>query len=411
MLRITTLALFSLLSGNALAFNEGPARKRSERVQKPVNLATISRSQMEAFGKKWPVRHKFSKKDSIWRWYDAKGNVVARLRRTKSNGKGLPPFSNGAVFTQGASDFRYVRIFRNGRKIGAAGWYLTKDGKWTLLYSRWQRKPDKDAPAGKQSYRRFWNDAYKVLADKQRRALEELRGPPLKKDDNKPSATPRIAGDVIGTVLSKPVSRTDIRKEFRLKHELSRLFLVPVLDKYKAAHRKEIAVTEKEIARLIQYEEQRAKQKGGEFAAARRRTVAQEQKNVKRFLPVIEQKLARKDLKPAERKELLKHKRRLELTRKQPGRSFVVWYFSRLKFQQYLYRHYGGGRVLWQQAGPEAFDAMHRWLNAREKAGDFQITDPALRAKFYEYWKNTKMHGAFLSKPKDKTNPVPLRFP
>lgn len=577
MLRITTLALFSFLSSNAAAFDDGLPKKSSEQEQGAVNLATITQSQMEAFGRKWPVRHEFSKKDDTWRWYDAKGKIVARLRRTTSDGKRLLPFANGAVFTQGASDFRFVRVFRNGRRIGSAGWYLTKDGKWTLLYSRWQGKPGKDAPAGeairstwfrpdpfsnlgqpqkkrenahfvrlavnprmqrdmnvhaaqqkklnaiyraavedgvelfarwgvefetpspleaqrseqelerrtalvwkaaklraeafltakqirrirqimvqrlgqrvffdrnyaaklkldekqrdtlemkwkehlqrvkkngvngKQSYRRFWSDAYKVLSDNQRRALEELRGPPLKNDGKTSAAPAKTDGaDVIGTVLGKPVLRKDIRKEFRLKHELSRLFLVPVLNKYEADHRKETAVTDKEIARLIRDREQRAKKKGGVNAASWRRLVEQEKEDVKRFLPEIKRKLAQNDLKPAERRKLLDDQRKLERRRKQPGRAFAEWYLSRLKFQQSLYRRYGGGRILWQQAGPEAFDAMHRWLQAREKAGDFRISDPALRAKFYEYWTNTRMHGAFLSTPKDKTNPVQLRFP
>lgn len=64
------------------------------------------------------------------------------------------------------------------------------------------------------------------------------------------------------------------------------------------------------------------------------------------------------------------------------------------KHQRLLYDQYGGGRVLFQQFGVEAFDAMHKWLKERESAGDFTITDSKLRAKLFAYWTTTN-HGAF----------------
>ena len=49
----------------------------------------------------------------------------------------------------------------------------------------------------------------------------------------------------------------------------------------------------------------------------------------------------------------------------------------------------------------EAFDAMHKWLQDREKRGEFRIADPKLRASFYEYWA-TMDHGAFLTEDKER---------
>ncbi|MCA9059767.1 MAG: hypothetical protein KDA85_14770, partial [Planctomycetaceae bacterium] len=46
--------------------------------------------------------------------------------------------------------------------------------------------------------------------------------------------------------------------------------------------------------------------------------------------------------------------------------------------------------------GLEAFDATHKWLKTEEERGWFRITDPKLRAAFYEYW-TTMDHGAFLT--------------
>jgi hypothetical protein len=66
-----------------------------------------------------------------------------------------------------------------------------------------------------------------------------------------------------------------------------------------------------------------------------------------------------------------------------------------------LYVRYGGGRILWQQAGIEAFDAFRTWLDAREKQGDFKFTDRRLRSIYYEYW-TTMNHGAFLTDDKER---------
>jgi hypothetical protein len=71
------------------------------------------------------------------------------------------------------------------------------------------------------------------------------------------------------------------------------------------------------------------------------------------------------------------------------------------KLQRHLYDEFGGGRILWQQAGIEAFDAMRGWLETEEKNGRFTISDPGLRTAFYEYW-TTMNHGAFLTADKTR---------
>lgn len=217
--------------------------------------------------------------------------------------------------------------------------------------------------------------------------------------------------DIIGTVLGQPVSRDELRPDVSVRGELARLFLKPVLEKYRAAHRKELELSEQEIARAIQYHEGLAKEKGGDTADSWRRMAEKEKQYAEKSLQEIERQLANQNLKSEDRSDLLARKREAELLLKQPGRAFVQQFYRGHKFQQYLYRKYGGGRVLFQQFGMEAFDAMHRWLKEREKAGDFHIDDPELRSKLFEYWTNTKMHGAFLSRPGGTDNPIELQFP
>lgn len=56
------------------------------------------------------------------------------------------------------------------------------------------------------------------------------------------------------------------------------------------------------------------------------------------------------------------------------------------KSQIYFYQNYGGGRILWQQRGIEAFDAFHNWLKKQENIGNFEIFDKENRKAFYQYW-------------------------
>ena len=73
------------------------------------------------------------------------------------------------------------------------------------------------------------------------------------------------------------------------------------------------------------------------------------------------------------------------------------------KFFRELHRAYGG-RVIFQQAGPEPLEAMRKVLEEQEMRGTYAIYDPALRKAFWEYYvsmgHNAMPDGAaFLEKP------------
>jgi hypothetical protein len=74
--------------------------------------------------------------------------------------------------------------------------------------------------------------------------------------------------------------------------------------------------------------------------------------------------------------------------------AVLAMLIGNVKLQKQLYAAYGGGRLLFQQAGVEAFDATRRMLEAREAGGRFAITDPEARGLAYDYW--TRDHGAFM---------------
>ena len=80
-------------------------------------------------------------------------------------------------------------------------------------------------------------------------------------------------------------------------------------------------------------------------------------------------------------------------------RRLTLEMFGRMaKLQARLYQDFGGGRLLFQQGGAEAFDATLRLLELRESEGAFAITDPEVRSLAYDYW--TRDHDAmFITDP------------
>lgn len=59
------------------------------------------------------------------------------------------------------------------------------------------------------------------------------------------------------------------------------------------------------------------------------------------------------------------------------------------KINKSLYDRYGG-RVIFQQAGPEPVDAYRDFLREYEKKGSFQIMDDTLKEQFWDYFVNDK---------------------
>lgn len=75
-------------------------------------------------------------------------------------------------------------------------------------------------------------------------------------------------------------------------------------------------------------------------------------------------------------------------------RFVAAFILANITVQRYIHRRFGGGRLLFQQAGVEAFDATRVMVETLEKQGKFKVFDPRLRAAMYAYW--NRDHGAFL---------------
>ncbi len=61
------------------------------------------------------------------------------------------------------------------------------------------------------------------------------------------------------------------------------------------------------------------------------------------------------------------------------------------KLNRELYRDYGG-RIIFQQAGPEPLDAYREFLEQRQREGAFKIHDPELEPGFWRYFTDDSIH-------------------
>ncbi len=77
--------------------------------------------------------------------------------------------------------------------------------------------------------------------------------------------------------------------------------------------------------------------------------------------------------------------------RQMAGRFVKNWKVNKALFAKY------GGRVIFQQAGPEPLDAYRDFLKEQEKNGAFRIIDKQYEAPFWRYFTDDSMH-TFCSK-------------
>jgi hypothetical protein len=150
-----------------------------------------------------------------------------------------------------------------------------------------------------------------------------------------------------------------------------------------------------------------------ELADFRNATVRMNQESIREMesnLRQAEEQLAEEPAGSSKRSRLEQtrdlYARTLESLRTTPvatDRRIEEGFVGNWKFFRELHRAYGG-RVIFQQAGPEPLDAMRRVLEQHEKLGIFAIFDPALRTRFWAYY-TTMGHNnmpdgpAFLEKP------------
>ncbi len=81
---------------------------------------------------------------------------------------------------------------------------------------------------------------------------------------------------------------------------------------------------------------------------------------------------------------------RLSQMRRDWGRTMIrQWQIHRALYPRY------GGRIIFQQLGPEPLDAHRKYLEERRSAGDFTIHDKAFEDTFWRYFTEDTMHSFY----------------
>jgi heat shock protein HslJ len=79
---------------------------------------------------------------------------------------------------------------------------------------------------------------------------------------------------------------------------------------------------------------------------------------------------------------------------RQAQAEIATAFIRQWKINGALQRKYGG-RIIFQQAGPEPLDATRRFVEAAQAAGDFAIADPALDKPFWAYYRDDARHSFY----------------
>jgi len=79
-----------------------------------------------------------------------------------------------------------------------------------------------------------------------------------------------------------------------------------------------------------------------------------------------------------------------QAVRLESAEAFIKqWKINRALYQQY------GGRIGFQQGGPEPLDAYRKFLEERQAAGDFSIESDAMVAEFWRYYRDDSIHSFY----------------
>ena len=152
-----------------------------------------------------------------------------------------------------------------------------------------------------------------------------------------------VAGEVLGTAV-----HTQDAEELRY------VVLRKLIDRYAAG--KEISVTEAEKAAYIEHM-RAALSKDPNFAGS-----------APRASESAEDKAAREEI----------------------AAAFIrQWKINRALHEQY------GGRIIFQQGGPEPLDAYRKFLEESAARGDFRIVDKDLESGFWRYYRDDSIHDFF----------------
>ena len=204
-----------------------------------------------------------------------------------------------------------------------------------------------------------------------------------------------IERDRIGTALGKDIYRDELKDNPPTYHQVVQRFMVPAMEEYEREKCEAFEMTDDEIRAGVEWMEAETKKQGGARWEQWQAQSKQQKSHVDKRLAEIKSQLDNPATPENERLTLKTALRVTALESTHPHAGEVWLIMHRRKFEMYLYRNYGGGRIIHQQLGPEALDARRELLLELEQAGKFQITDPGLRKLAFDYWERPSHPGGF----------------
>lgn len=201
-----------------------------------------------------------------------------------------------------------------------------------------------------------------------------------------------LAGQVEGEPAAPPAAKvldTEIRTDDA--EEMRYWILLKLTDQYAAE--RGIDVTQEEIDAYIQ----------GTQRIAEKDRLQREAR-----LEEIEGRLGAKDLGDHERKALASERDSLNQLQsdlremsggdqdevRQARQAVASAFVRQWKLNQTLYREYGG-RIVYQQGGPEPLDAYRKFLEAQREQGALEILNKGLGDRFWRYYTNDAIHSFY----------------
>lgn len=211
--------------------------------------------------------------------------------------------------------------------------------------------------------------------------------PPSTKGGNDNAGT--ADKDIIAVVLGKPIGLKE-------KSQMKGLILRDLLEKYVKDNN--IESTEPEIDVFVEKIEEQKRQREIEMEREKQELLValkdntlidNERKKKEKRLGTIEKTLKMDS-------EIKERTKGMEEQAKFIQRQMAQGFVKSWKINKALYEKYGG-RVIFQQAGPEPLDAYRDFLKEQEKKDAFKILDKKDEADFWNYFTNDAMH-TFYSK-------------
>jgi hypothetical protein len=192
---------------------------------------------------------------------------------------------------------------------------------------------------------------------------------------------------LVGVVFGRPIYLHD--RHLNNKVELPALLYTLVVPELEASYRKqhpEVEPTDAEIDDLT------ARRKAGFIQAA-----VEQRKSLEAVLTQNRQTNPKSPDDPRTLAAIKEVDDRLKDIQTNDGRSHAAEFARRLKFQEHIFENFGGGRGL--SGGSSTLvlvDAQKRWLEERQRLGEFQIVDAELRQRLDAYWTIAHHPGARL---------------